>query len=467
VEKPRFVGKTIQLLLLSSLLGFLGVLAVDLFIEHRQVDASAQVAASTISTAHRMGHFEVALQRYHEAATSAARDGAAREGLSVARDQLAGAMQQFDPYVGSGDRATWQSLRERMLAFEGATPLEGTASVAALEERIRALTEDLGALARIVDRTGLAELVRAEQMHTLHGALEALVLFLMGGASLALLLVWRRQEARAHQRDTEVEEQLRRALGDLDTFAGRLAHDLRSPLQPILSSSQSIERAPVPTTVRRQAERIEHAAKRLGRMVEAVLQFTRASATGALEREHVHAHVNAAVDALLPELDEAARARGGRIAAHLGPDATLACAAEVVQSLVWNLVDNALKYGVKEGEPPSVTVRTRVEDSLGVIEVEDRGPGIPPELRARVFEPLFRGHAAGEGIGLGLSIVDRVVTTLGGRVELLSGEEGGALFRILVPIESAEVSAGAGSAAVPEPKAPKAPSAPVMASGAK
>jgi signal transduction histidine kinase len=434
-KKQRFVGKTIQLLLLSSMLSLSGVLVVDLFIEHRQVVGSTQVAASTIRTARQIGHFEAALERYSEAAGRSAIDqSSAQRALGVARDRLAEAMEAFAPYLGADDQATWRSLHPRALALDG-LPLDGKIRVAGVGDRVRALKEDLAALARMVDHSGLIELERAERLHTLHGVLEACVLFVIAGVSLLLLLMWREREASARQHDAEVEAKLREALGDLDAFAGRVAHDLRSPLQPILMSSQSIERAPVPDTVRLQAERIERAAKRLGRMVEAVLQFTRASAVGAFGREHAHSHVNAAVEAVVPELDERAHARGGHVATELGPDVTLACAEEVVQSLIWNLVDNALKYGFKEGAPPNVTVRTRVEDSHGVIEVEDKGPGIPPDLRDRVFQPLFRGKRGGEGMGLGLSIVHRVVATLGGHVELRSGEEDGALFRIVVPAE--------------------------------
>jgi signal transduction histidine kinase len=434
-KKQGFLGRTIPLLLLSSLLGFLGVLSVDLYIEQRQVAGSTQVATSIVGIARRMGQFEATLERYHAASAVAVSDQSSSQGaLVVARDGLAEAMQRFAPYLCAEDRATWESSSQRVLTLEG-LPLTGKIPVAGVEDRIRALEGDLATLGRIVDHNGMVQLVKAERLHTLHGVLEASTLFALCAVSLSLLLVWRRQEARARQCAAEVEEKLRGAIRDLDNFAGRLAHDLRSPLQPILFDSQCIERAPVPATVRLQAERIERAARRLGRMVEAVLQFTRASAIGGVEREHAHAHVNSAIEAVMPELDEIAQVRGGHVAADLGPDVTLACADEVVQSLVWNLVDNAIKYGFKEGTPPHVTVRTRVENSLGVIEVEDRGPGVPPELRERVFQPLFRGHTGGEGMGLGLSIVDRVVTTLGGRVEVSAGREDGALFRILVPIE--------------------------------
>jgi signal transduction histidine kinase len=302
-----------------------------------------------------------------------------------------------------------------------------------MEDRFRALNDDLVTLARAADRNGLAQLANAERLHTVHGVLEACSLLSMTAIALAVLFTWRRQEARARADDAEVEEKLRRTIRELDSFAGRVAHDLRSPLQPIVLGSQAIERAPVSDTIRKQAERIERAARRLGHMVAAVLQFTRASTSGDFEREHARAHVNAAVEAVVPELEEVARARGGHVMVNLGTDAVLACADEIVQSLVWNLVDNALKYGFKEGSPPSVTVRTKVEDSLAVIEVEDRGPGIPPEIRERMFQPLIRGHQGGEGLGLGLSIVDRIVTKLTGRVELHTSKGDGSTFRILVP----------------------------------
>jgi signal transduction histidine kinase len=415
VKKPRFIGKTIPLLLISSLLGLLGVLVVDRFIEKRQVTASTHVAATAIATTRELGRFAGALEQHRTGVVSATPTEAQGAALVLAREKLARAIQEFDPFVEDEDRPAWRQATARALALE------------------RVTGDDLVALEAIVDDCGLGSLAKAERQHTLHGMLEAITLFLMCAIALSLLLTWRKQEARARDEDAAVEDRLRHSVGELDAFAGRLAHDVRTPLQPILSDSQAIERAPVPDTVRRQAERIERAARRLGRMVDSVLQFTRASAVG--EGERAQTQVNAAIEGVMPELEDMARSRAAHLAVDLGPDAPLACAAEVVQSLVSNLVDNALKYGAKEGSPATVTVRTRLEVSHCVVEVEDEGPGIPEQLRERVFEPLFRGHHGGEGAGLGLSIVDRVVTTLGGHVELCEGRAGGALFRILLPRE--------------------------------
>jgi two-component system sensor histidine kinase TctE len=294
-----------------------------------------------------------------------------------------------------------------------------------------------------VQRRGVAAIRKAERLHTLEGALEAFVLFFLAGAAVSLLYGWRRDEARARLRDTAVEEQLRRTLVDLEGFAGRVAHDLRSPLTPILAGSRWIERAPVTDAVRSHAERIERSARRLGRMIDALLQFTRASAGEAVEGAHTP--LNAAIEEIVEDFEELAEARGAKLETDLGPDASLPCVPEVIQSIVANLVDNALKYGAREGPPARVTVRTRLEAPFCVIEVEDTGPGIPPALRDRVFRPFFRGEKKGVGVGLGLAIVQRLVEAHNGRIELLAGKEGGALFRILLPLGEAPVHAAGGT----------------------
>jgi signal transduction histidine kinase len=279
----------------------------------------------------------------------------------------------------------------------------------------------------------LAALASAERLHMLEGTLEAAVLLALAGTSVALLFAWRRQEALARSRDAAIEAHLRRTLEQLDGFAGRVAHDLRSPLTPILAGSMWIEHAPVADAVRAQAERIERAGRRLGRMIDALLQYTRATADGA--PESARAQVNAAVEEVIADFGELASSRGASLETDLGTPVTIACDPVRVQSIVANLVDNALKYGTAEGAPARVIVRTRLEPPFCVLEVEDNGPGIPPELRERVFEPLFRGQTGGSGIGLGLSIVQRLVAAQHGRIELLAGEQGGARFRVLLPID--------------------------------
>ena len=112
---------------------------------------------------------------------------------------------------------------------------------------------------------------------------------------------------------------------------------------------------------------------------------------------------------------------------------------------VQNLVHNAIKYG---GEKGPVSVRVTAEAAHGQPEVwiaiEDRGLGIPPSEKERIFEPFFRGEEAQarqiRGSGLGLSLVQRIVEAHGGRVTLESEPGRGSTFTIALPVSSAAAS---------------------------
>lgn len=103
-----------------------------------------------------------------------------------------------------------------------------------------------------------------------------------------------------------------------------------------------------------------------------------------------------------------------------------------VRRLLQNLIDNAIRYG----KPPIAVVARQDGDSL-LLEVLDRGPGIPPEAVERVLQPFTRLDMArgGGGTGLGLAIVDRIVRQHGGQLELEPREGGGLAARIRLPLE--------------------------------
>ena len=104
--------------------------------------------------------------------------------------------------------------------------------------------------------------------------------------------------------------------------------------------------------------------------------------------------------------------------------------------MIANLVVNALNYTPAQGE---ITLRCRTQGSQSIIEVEDNGPGIPPEARQRVFERFFRLPAASRpGSGLGLAIVREIAHGAGGEVEILDPPSGrGALLQVSLPAGNA------------------------------
>jgi signal transduction histidine kinase len=100
---------------------------------------------------------------------------------------------------------------------------------------------------------------------------------------------------------------------------------------------------------------------------------------------------------------------------------------------VWtNIIDNAADAMKEKGK---LTVRAVRENNYVLVEIADDGPGIPPEVQSRVFEPFFTTKGVGQGTGLGLDIVYRIVKKMGALVTLKS-VPGDTRFQIRIPIPS-------------------------------
>lgn len=98
---------------------------------------------------------------------------------------------------------------------------------------------------------------------------------------------------------------------------------------------------------------------------------------------------------------------------------------------VWtNLIDNAIDAMDGKGE---LRIRIFLDGRFVVVEIADNGPGIPPEVEAHIFEPFFTTKGVGEGTGLGLDTVQRIVRKHGGNIHVTSGEQGGACFQVRLP----------------------------------
>jgi signal transduction histidine kinase len=107
-----------------------------------------------------------------------------------------------------------------------------------------------------------------------------------------------------------------------------------------------------------------------------------------------------------------------------------------VEQILFNLVDNAAKYGATEADP-SIELRVSRVGSTIEIAVRDFGPGVPEAERTRVFEPFAKAsaHEAGTkpGVGLGLALSRRLAVQMGGKLELRAAERG-AMFVLTLPV---------------------------------
>jgi signal transduction histidine kinase len=271
------------------------------------------------------------------------------------------------------------------------------------------------------------------------------VLLTLVAGSLAWRLV-RRTTALLQQRADELE-----------AFAGRVAHDVIGPLSAANLALDLLARGTA--SPEREARAIESGRAGIMRarlIADGLLAFARA---GARPEPGVEADVAEVIAGAINEIapGQGEREREILIVSQVEAPGAVACNPGVLASLVSNLLRNAMKYA---GDVPSprIVVRARaIADRQGArvrIEVEDNGPGLPPELGEQVFEPYVRGSNSRQpGIGLGLATVKRIADAHGGRVGVRSAPGAGCTFTVELPSSRAHVPAVARARALPQARA--------------
>jgi two-component system, OmpR family, sensor kinase len=219
-------------------------------------------------------------------------------------------------------------------------------------------------------------------------------------------------------------------------FVADASHELRTPLTSVLANLELLAEQVEGEDAQAAVASALRSSQRMRRLVADLLLLARADAGRTLPHRPVDlAQVLVEVAAELEPLAE----RGDRhltIAAH--EQATIDGARDELHRLALNLIENALRH-----TPPGTHVHAAlatVGDDV-VLTVEDDGPGIPEELRPRLFERFVRGGGdGGGGSGLGLSIVRAVAVSHGGDVTLMRGHAGGARFVVRLPAAHAPAS---------------------------
>lgn len=247
---------------------------------------------------------------------------------------------------------------------------------------------------------------------------------------LGELVAFAVQNAQAHAR-------LKALTDRKDEFLATLAHELRNPLAPVLSSAQVLDRAATdPERVRTLAAVIHRQAKHMISLVEDLLDVARVSRgdfgfspkcielTGAVQQS---------IEQVRPQFE-----KRNHVLATSGladPLWVNADSTRLVQ-VISNVLSNAARYTPDGGH---IRLNVRTEDRKAVIEISDDGIGIPPDFLPHVFD-LFSQHSRGiernhAGLGIGLALVKRLVERHGGTVLAHSAGAGqGSTFTILLPL---------------------------------
>jgi K+-sensing histidine kinase KdpD len=215
-----------------------------------------------------------------------------------------------------------------------------------------------------------------------------------------------------------------------------LSHDLRTPLTVLVGASTALcEERLDPRQRREFSHMVADEARRLNRLVANLLELTRLESGKAKVTQTAQA-VDEVIGAALWRLEPVLEGR--EVQTHVAEDVPLAFFDPVLlEQVVINLVENAVRYA---GAASPIEVSARSEGETIVVEVADRGPGVPPGDEERVFEKLYRVAGAGSqdgGVGLGLTICRAIVVAHNGKICLRNRPGGGAAVSFSLPVSPA------------------------------
>lgn len=265
------------------------------------------------------------------------------------------------------------------------------------------------------------------------------IVFLLWGTSEYAQKIYRNEFERLRVKSCELDEKLIQsqklaAIGELSTG---IAHEINNPLAIMsqelewikynidseggLTSDKISEIKDSINELARQINRcrdVTHRLLALARKADLVFQST---------------DINSVVEDVAALVEKEARLKGTSVIRVLNSNIPeIKTDPPLLKQVLLNLLNNALSA---VGENGRIIIRTGIQNSHVVVEVEDNGPGIPQELLGRVFDPFFTTKEAGKGTGLGLSISQNIAHKLGGYITAESQVSKGTVFKVHLPME--------------------------------
>jgi signal transduction histidine kinase len=229
-----------------------------------------------------------------------------------------------------------------------------------------------------------------------------------------------------------IQEQFQRAAELEQQLVGIVGHDVRTPLSAILATAQAqLALCQLEPAQRTAFERVARGGERIRRIVDLLLDFTRARIGGGIPVSRTLGDLNEMCRRVADELQAA---RPGRVLqCDLAPEALRGeWDLDRLAQVLANLLDNAFKHS-PEDTPVRLATQEAGEEKV-LIEVHNQGPPIPTHLLPVIFEPFRRGAMTGEmnrcSLGLGLYIAHDIVRAHGGSLSVESTVEAGTTFRV-------------------------------------
>jgi signal transduction histidine kinase len=244
------------------------------------------------------------------------------------------------------------------------------------------------------------------------------------------------ENARAYTNIARLNAELQTLDQMKDDFIESVGHELRTPLTTLSLSAQLLMNQPQtpPSLVRMTRTGIAQ----LQALIDRILAFEdQMSQPGARKRiGHTMINVDSLLNDLLTHYEPMIQTKGLRMSAYAQPGLVIWGTPPWLRRALHEVVDNAVRYS-NSGD---ISVTATFEDGLALFRVSDQGPGIPEEEQSRLFKAFYRGRdvralAETPGVGLGLSIAQRDIELLGGRIWLEQSGPDGSVVCVALPAE--------------------------------
>ncbi|WP_420263919.1 DUF4118 domain-containing protein [Candidatus Magnetominusculus dajiuhuensis] len=219
-----------------------------------------------------------------------------------------------------------------------------------------------------------------------------------------------------------------------NTLLSSISHDLRTPLAAITGAASTLLEKDMAFDSNEKHElllTIYEEAEHLNQIIRNILNMTRIEAGGITVKKQwqfIDEIVGGALNRLSEKIgDKPVEVNFPEDLPMLFFDPLL------IEQVMMNLLDNAIKYTPHD---TPIELSAAVKETNVVVEVKDRGPGVPPGEEERIFDKFVRSSSKGGGIGLGLTICRAVITAHGGQISAQNRQGGGAVFSFSLPVEN-------------------------------
>jgi two-component system, NtrC family, sensor kinase len=220
-------------------------------------------------------------------------------------------------------------------------------------------------------------------------------------------------------------------LSGLGTLTAGIAHEMNNPLYSIMGFTEAIQDESDISKIHKFANKVLNSSRH---MASVILNFSGYS-RNKMEDEASEVDINECIEVAVEIALMASMTDGIQLSKNFSPLKSINAKSEEIQQIFVNIIKNSVQAMQGKGR---LTISTSLkEDDIEII-IKDTGPGIPKEFLPKIFDPFFTTKPQGEGTGLGLNIVHKIIQKYGGKVEVDSVLGMGAEFKISFSLEKTE-----------------------------